>query len=72
MSQVKKFGEVFTPKHIVDKLLDGIDYSNPDLTICEPSFGDGRILLEVKTRLLEYHSEAVSYTHLTLPTKRIV
>ena len=52
MSQVKKFGEVFTPKHIVDKLLDGIDYSNPDLTICEPSFGDGRILLEVKTRLL--------------------
>jgi len=54
---VKKFGEVFTPKHIVDKLLDGIDYSNPDLTICEPSFGDGRILLEVKTRLLEYHSE---------------
>ena len=57
MSQVKKFGEVFTPKHIVDKLLDGIDYSNPDLTICEPSFGDGRILLEVKTRLLEYHSE---------------
>ena len=57
MSQVKKFGEVFTPKYIVDKLLDGIDYSNPDLTICEPSFGDGRILLEVKTRLLEYHSE---------------
>ena len=57
MSQVKKFGEVFTPKHIVDKLLDGIDYSNPDLTIYEPSFGDGRILLEVKTRLLEYHSE---------------
>ena len=57
MSQVKKFGEVFTPKYIVDKLLDGIDYSNPDLTICEPSFGDGRILLEVKTRLIEFHSE---------------
>ena len=57
MDQVKKFGEVFTPSHIVDKLLVGIDYSDPTLTICEPSFGDGRILLEIKYRLLEYHSE---------------
>ncbi len=57
MNQVQKFGEVFTPQSIVDKLLVGIDYSDPTLTICEPSFGDGRILLEVKTRLLEYHSE---------------
>ena len=57
MNQVKKFGEVFTPQDIVDKLLVGIDYSDPTLTICEPSFGDGRILLEVKTRLLEYHTE---------------
>ena len=57
MSQVKKFGEVFTPQDIVDKLLVGIDYSDPTITICEPSFGDGRILLEIKRRLLEYHSE---------------
>ena len=57
MSQVKKFGEVFTPQNIVDKLLVGIDYSDPTITICEPSFGDGRILLEIKNRLLEYHSE---------------
>ena len=57
MSQVKKFGEVFTPQDIVNKLLVGIDYSDPTITICEPSFGDGRILLEIKRRLLEYHSE---------------
>ena len=57
MDQVKKFGEVFTPQDIVDKLLVGIDYSVPTLTICEPSFGDGRILLELKNRLLEYHTE---------------
>ena len=50
MSQVKKFGEVFTPQDIVDKLLIGIDYSDPTITICEPSFGDGRILLEIKRR----------------------
>ena len=57
MNNVQKFGEVFTPEHIVDKLLFGIDYSDPSLTICEPSFGDGRILLELKNRLLKYHSE---------------
>ena len=57
MSNIKQFGEVFTPKHIVDKLLRGIDYSNPSLTFCEPAFGDGRILIELKNRLLDYHSE---------------
>ena len=44
MSQVKKFGEVFTPQDIVDKLLVGIDYSDPTVTICEPSFGMNLIL----------------------------
>ena len=57
MNQVKQFGEVFTPAHIVDRLLVGIDYSDSTLTFCEPAFGDGRILLELKNRLLEYHSE---------------
>lgn len=59
MNAVQKFGEVFTPNNIINKLLDleNIDYSNPNLKICEPSFGDGRILLEIKNRLLKYHSE---------------
>lgn len=57
MDSIQKFGEVFTPKSIIDKLLNDIDYSNPNLKFCEPSFGDGRVLLELKNRLLEYHSE---------------
>ena len=57
MNSVQKFGEVFTPKDIVDKLLENIDYSNGDLKIVEPSFGDGRILMEVKSRLSKYHSD---------------
>ena len=57
MDSVKKFGEVFTPQEIIDKLLVGIDYSDPTLSFCEPAFGDGRILLELKNRLLKYHSE---------------
>ena len=57
INTVQKFGEVFTPQHVVDKLLVDVDYSNPELKFCEPSFGDGRILLELKNRLLEYHSE---------------
>lgn len=57
MDAVQKFGEVFTPQNVIDKLLVGVDYSNPNLKFCEPSFGDGRILLELKNRLLEYHTE---------------
>ena len=57
MDSVKKFGEVFTPQQIIDKLLVGIDYSDPTLSFCEPAFGDGRILLELKNILLKYHSE---------------
>lgn len=57
MEAIQQFGEVFTPKNIIDKLIVGIEYSDPNLKFCEPSFGDGRILLELKNRLLEYHSE---------------
>ena len=56
-SNIEKFGEVFTPDEIINDLLDEIDYSDSSLKICEPSFGDGRILLEIKRRLLKYHSE---------------
>jgi len=56
-SNIEKFGEVFTPDKIINDLLYEIDYSDSSLKICEPSFGDGRILLEIKRRLLKYHSE---------------
>ena len=54
---VKQYGEVFTPKTVIDQLLADVDYSDAELKFCEPSFGDGRILLELKNRLLEYHTE---------------
>lgn len=54
---VKDFGEVFTPNKILEKLIDDIEYSNPNIKICEPSFGDGRILLEIKNRLMQFHDE---------------
>lgn len=57
VNAVQQFGEVFTPANVIDKLLLSVDYSNPSLKFCEPSFGDGRILLELKNRLLQYHTE---------------
>ena len=57
MNSVQQYGEVFTPKEVIDKLLIDVDYSDSTLKFCEPSFGDGRILLELKNRLLEYHTE---------------
>ena len=57
MNSVQQYGEVFTPKEVIDKLLIDVDYSDSTLKFCEPSFGDGRILLELKDRLLEYHTE---------------
>jgi len=57
MNSVQQYGEVFTPKEVIDKLLIDADYSDSTLKFCEPSFGDGRILLELKNRLLEYHTE---------------
>ena len=57
MNSVQQYGEVFTPKEVIDKLLIDADYSYSTLKFCEPSFGDGRILLELKNRLLEYHTE---------------
>ena len=57
MEAIQQFGEVFTPQNIINKLLVEVEYSDPNLKFCEPSFGDGRILLELKNKLLQYHSE---------------
>ena len=54
---MKEFGEVFTPPTTIKQLIADIDYCDPTLKICEPSFGDGRILLFIKDRLLRYHDE---------------
>ena len=57
VAAMKEFGEVFTPPSIINQLIGDIDYSDPTLKICEPAFGDGRILLFIKDRLLPFHTE---------------
>lgn len=53
MSKVKKNGEVFTPKILVEKMLDQIGYYGPNIlgkSIMENSFGQGAFLDEIISR----------------------
>ena len=52
-----KNDQIFTPSHIVRKMLDDIGYTGENLqnrTIFEPSFGDGAFLTEIVSRILAY------------------
>lgn len=52
---IKQEGQVFTPAHIVIKMLDIVNYKNDNIlytTILEPSFGDGAFLVQILERLL--------------------
>ena len=53
--RVKKFGEVFTPKELVNEVLDKLSqdlFKNPLKTYLDPSCGDGAFLVEVLERKL--------------------
>lgn len=48
-------GEIFTPEEIVNKMLDEVrpeDWSNPDITILEPSCGDGNFVVKIIERFM--------------------
>ncbi len=50
MSKHKTLGQVYTPKWIVDEILDLVGYNNSvilDKTILEPACGDGAFLIEI-------------------------
>lgn len=50
-------GQVFTPEHIVNKILDEIGYKGENILnkkILEPSFGEGVFLFEIIKRLIDY------------------
>lgn len=54
--RIKKFGEVFTPKELVDQLLDRLSpdlFKNPDCTYLDPSCGEGAFLIEVLNRKMQ-------------------
>lgn len=51
----KQFGEVFTPKQLVDEMLDQLPtelWSDPNKTWLDNSCGEGAFLIEVKQRLM--------------------
>ena len=55
--RVKSYGEVFTPRHMVDKMLDLVanELEGPgfvDKTFLEPSAGDGNFLVAILQRKL--------------------
>ena len=58
--RIKNSGEVFTPPELVNEMLDKLPpeiWSDPTKTFIDPAAGDGNFLVEVKKRLLEFHSE---------------
>jgi adenine-specific DNA-methyltransferase len=55
MGKQKSLGQVFTPKWIIDEILDLVGYTNDDILdkyILEPSSGDGAFLLEIVNRYI--------------------
>ena len=61
--QYKKiFGEVFTPKALVDEMLDKLPaelWGNKELKWCDPACGSGNFLYHVKLRLMEGLAEVI-------------
>jgi adenine-specific DNA-methyltransferase len=62
-SLVKKYtkqkltGQVFTPSHIVNKILDDVGYNSTEIlgkTILDPACGDGRFLVKIVERIIQY------------------
>jgi adenine-specific DNA-methyltransferase len=51
----KKFGQIYTPEHIVAKILDDIGYEGENIiskTIVDPACGDGRFLIQIVERII--------------------
>ena len=54
---MKKLGQVFTPEHIVNRILSELDYKENNMLnkkIMEPSFGDGAFLKVIVRRVIDY------------------
>lgn len=52
--RVKAYGEVFTPRHMVERMIDIVadDIEDVDKTVLEPSAGDGNFLVAIFERKL--------------------
>ena len=59
-SQEKLFGQIYTPQFIVCKILDDVGYNSPKIlgkTIIDPACGDGRFLMEIVKRIIDFSPE---------------
>lgn len=61
-ARVKDLGEVFTPKHLVDDMLNALpsEVWEPGRTFFEPSCGNGNFLVEIARRKLQKGQEPLS------------
>ena len=56
-SKEKLAGQIFTPFYIVEKMLDDIEFNSENIlgkTILDPACGDGRFLLKIAERIINY------------------
>lgn len=62
--RVQKYGEVFTPQYIVDKMCDALpaDAFLPHRTFLEPACGDGVFVLEILRRKFANCKYRADYT----------
>jgi len=59
-SEEKLFGKIYTPKFIVDKILDSMDFNTNAIlgkSILDPACGDGRFLEEVVRRIVKFSTK---------------
>ena len=55
MKEIKSEGRVYTPDYIIEKILDEAEYFGETIinkTVLEPSFGDGRFIKAIISRLI--------------------
>ena len=54
-NQEKLFGKIYTPQHIVEKILDDVGFSGSSILgklIIDPACGDGQFLTEIVKRII--------------------
>lgn len=58
--RISETGEVFTPPDLVNELIECIDenlFKNSDSKFLDNSAGNGNFIVELKTKLCQYHDE---------------
>lgn len=65
--RVEKYGEVFTPQHIVEDMCDMLEKENPsaflpERTFLEPTCGEGAFVLEILRRKFKNCKKRKDYT----------